>query len=118
MTNSTNFAKYRLVRYFVLRSFARTVDNSGGCKLAVKFQYRILTWRDDVRTRTHSTPEFEGDTIEECDQKARDHYRLVSRQPENQWNKMSIHRIDAPAVPELTSLIETNDTKEGGDHQL
>lgn len=79
----------------------------------MKQQYRISSWRHDVRKSTYSTPSFDGETVEECDKKALDHFKSVSEKPENEWDGMDIVRIDAPAVAEKTTFLEKNGRQEG-----
>ena len=76
-------------------------------------QYRISTWRFDVRKSTHSTPTFEGDTVQTCDEQALKHFKSVSNEPSNAWEGMDIVRIDAPAVAEKTTFLEKNGKQEG-----
>lgn len=74
----------------------------------MKHQYRITSKRFDSPKHTHSTPSFEGETIEECDEKAIEHFKSISAQHENSWDGMDIVRIDAPAVPEKVTLLTSN----------
>lgn len=78
----------------------------------MKQQYRITMWRFDVRESTYSTPEFEGDTVEVCDEKAAQHFRAESNKPENLFEGMSISRIDSPAVAEKTTFLYKNGRQE------
>ncbi len=79
----------------------------------MKQQYRITGWRFDTPEYTHSTPEFEGATIEACDERALRHFDSVSDQPQNQWEGLAIVRIDMPAVAEKATLLKTNG-RQGG----
>lgn len=69
-------------------------------------------WRFDVQESTHSTPEIEGETLDDCDRKALEHFRAVSNKRENNWEGMSISRIDSPAVAEKTTFLEKNGRQE------
>lgn len=79
----------------------------------MKIQYRISSWRHDVPTETHSTPTFEGDDVEACDNQARKHFRSVSDDPRNSWDGMDIVRIDSPAVAEKITFLEDNCRQKG-----
>ena len=79
----------------------------------MKQQYRINSWRFDVPYSCHSTPTFEAETPEECAQKAREHFQIVSNKPENVWDGMKIFRIDSPAVAEKVTFLEKNGRQEG-----
>ena len=84
-------------------------------EVTLKQQYRISSWRFDVRRHTYSTPEFEGETVEECDTKAVEHFKSVSEKPENQWEGMDIVRIDVAAVAEKVTLLKINDRQQSND---
>ncbi len=75
----------------------------------MKQQYRITSWRFDVRSTTHSTPEFEGESVEDCDRQALAHFGEVSAKPDNAWECMDIARIDSPAVAEKVTYLAKND---------
>ncbi len=77
--------------------------------MSVKLQYRISTGRFDVPRSTYSTPEFEGETIEECDQKALEHFRSLTTKPSNAWEEMAIVRIDSPAIAERITFLGNNE---------
>jgi hypothetical protein len=83
--------------------------------MPVKAQYRISTWRWDVPKETYSTPTFEGETVEECDHQAREHFQAVSARQETAWEGMDIVRIDTPAVAEKTTFIERNNRQQNND---
>jgi len=76
--------------------------------------YRITHWQFDEPRQTHSTPSFEGETIEACDEQAIEHFRTISDQPENEWEGMDIVRIDVPAVAEQTTFLVRNGRQEMG----
>lgn len=77
--------------------------------------YRISSWRFDIVKNTHSTPKFEGDSIEECDKKALEHFLSISNDPQNAWDGMDIVRIDSPAVAEKTTFLTANGRQSGND---
>ncbi len=74
--------------------------------------YRISSWRFDVRTHCHSTPQFQGESVEECDKKAIAYFDAESAKPENAWDGMRIVRIDTPAVEEKTTMLKSNGRQE------
>ncbi len=80
--------------------------------------YRIRKWRFDVPVSTHSTPSFIGETVEECDEKAKKHFKQISDLPENEWEGMNISRIDAPAVGEKTTFLMENGRQNNDDWVL
>lgn len=86
---------------------------------SVRQQYRITSWRFDVPKQTHSTPVFEGESIEECDEKARQHFQSISDRKENSWDGMDIVRIDSPAIAEKTTYLMSNGRQmSNDDHSL
>jgi hypothetical protein len=78
----------------------------------LKQEYRISSWRFDVLKHAYSSPTFEGETVEDCDAKALEHFQEVSSMESNQWDGMDIVRIDARAVAEKTSFLHKNGRQE------
>ncbi len=81
----------------------------------IRRQYRISSWRFDVQKSTDSTFFTEGETVEECDEKARKKFQEASDKPHNEWNGMDIVRIDTPAVAEKVTFLMKNGRQESND---
>ncbi len=74
-------------------------------EVSVKQQYRITKRRSGEREEVHSTPEFEAESIEECDRLACKHFSTESQRPEYAWDEMNLVRIDAPAIAEQSTHL-------------
>jgi hypothetical protein len=79
----------------------------------VRHCYRISSWRHDVSKHTYDTKSFEGETVEACDQKAKEWFKVASDKPGNGWEGMDLVRIDAPAVAEKVTYLDKNGRQEG-----
>ena len=82
--------------------------------MSIKRTYRIEMWRFDIPRQAHSKPEFDGETVDECDKQAIRHFQTVSEKVANQWYGMDLVRIDTPAVAEKVTHLSNNGRQGGG----
>lgn len=78
-------------------------------------KYRIIIWRLDERVNVYSEPEFDGETLDACDEQAVKHFQAISDLPAHEWDGMAVVRIDAPAVAEKITHLKSNGRQEPKD---
>ncbi len=83
----------------------------------MEIRYRIESWRPDVPTHISEEPIITGDTIEECDRRAKERLEKIVTAPSSAWDNFSLKRIDVPETSTFLarSTVEdrSNQAKEG-----
>ncbi|HEU5114909.1 MAG TPA: hypothetical protein VFT82_04045 [Candidatus Paceibacterota bacterium] len=71
----------------------------------MKIKYRIMSSRPDEAPELQSEPTFEGDSVGECDRKAKEHLEEIAKKEWYAWDTLELTRID---VGEKTTTVASN----------
>jgi hypothetical protein len=71
-------------------------------------KYRIQISRRDEAPRVYEEPSFNGESIEECDKKAKERLEFLANAEGHSWENFWLSRID---VVEVTTRLVVNNAK-------